>query len=402
MHRLTLVHNFYGSEAPSGENAVVVAERRLLESHGHATQLFSRESDTIRADGLMGAVKGGVSSVWNPFTAASLRKEIRAFSSDIVHVHNVFPLISPSIFSAIAQQAARVLTLHNYRLFCAAAIPMRDGVICTTCIDRKSALPALQHGCYRNNRLATVPLAMGIELHRRLGTWHRHVDAFIALSEFQKAMMIEAGLPAHKVHVKPNFFPGNPVVKPWLERSTCALFVGRLSAEKGVQRLLDVWAEWGDNAPPLRIVGDGPLRRELEIRAARLPVTFLGSCSADVTMAEISAARLLVLPSECLEGFPMVLAEAFAAGTPVAVPRLGPLPSIVHSGLNGVVFEAFSRKSMLSTLRTIWNNSNQLKQLALGARESFERLYNDEMNYLQLIDIYNQALEVCESRVSRK
>jgi glycosyltransferase involved in cell wall biosynthesis len=119
-------------------------------------------------------------------------------------------------------------------------------------------------------------------------------------------------------------------------------------------------------------------------------------------MAEISAARLLVLPSECLEGFPMVLAEAFAAGTPVAVPRLGPLPSIVHSGLNGVVFEAFSRKSMLSTLRTIWNNSNQLKQLALGARESFERLYNDEMNYLQLIDIYNQALEVCESRVSRK
>ena len=120
-----------------------------------------------------------------------------------------FPFISPAIFHAIGARAALVLTLHNYRLFCPAAIPIRAGRVCTECLDTRSVWPALRYGCYRNSRLSTLPLAFSVALHRNLGTWTRHVDAFIALTKFQRETMVAAGLPEGLVHVKPNFITGN-------------------------------------------------------------------------------------------------------------------------------------------------------------------------------------------------
>ena len=158
--RILLVHNFYGSAAPSGENQVFEAEKVLLQSRGHEVAEFTRHSDEIRGPGVWGSIKGAAATRWNPWAAQAIRRAVARFLPDVVHVHNTFPLISPSIFHALAGMGvARVLTLHNYRLFCPAAIPMRAGQVCTDCLDRRSVLPALQHGCYRNSRLATVPLA---------------------------------------------------------------------------------------------------------------------------------------------------------------------------------------------------------------------------------------------------
>jgi glycosyltransferase involved in cell wall biosynthesis len=394
--KILLVHNFYGSAAPSGENQVFEAELAMLRAHGHVVETFTRHSDEIRDRGFAGTLRGALATPWNPFMARAMRLAVERFAPDVVHAHNTFPLISPAIFQAVGQRAARVLTLHNYRLFCAAAIPMRAGQVCTDCLERRSAMPALRHGCYRGSRPATLPLALNVALHRRLGTWTREVDAFIALSEFQRERMTAAGLPGARVHVKPNFYPGDPVVVPWAMRRPCAVFAGRLGAEKGMETLLHAWLRWGATAPELRIAGDGPLRERLVALAATAPqvrIRFLGQLAPEAARAEIAQARMLVLPSEWFEGFPMVVREAFAFGTPAAVSDLGPLPTIVRHGENGVIFSPADPASLVQVLRTAWEDEAGMMRLAQGARHAFEQHYTEHANHEMLMKIYRHAIE---------
>lgn len=395
--KILLVHNFYGSTAPSGENQVFESEHQLLSSRGHEVLEFTRHSDEIRAQGHWGVLKGASATPWNPWMTQAIVRLVKRYQPNVVHVHNTFPLISHGIFHAIGNRAARVLTLHNYRLFCATGIPMRDGQVCSDCLNARSAIPAIKHGCYRNSRAATLPLALSIALHRAAGTWTRHVDAFIALSEFQRLRMAESGLPLGKVHVKPNFFPGAPSALPWQDRGNYVVFAGRLSPEKGVLCLLNAWVSWGKEAPELRLVGDGPLRDELEGLAKGLPVRFLGQLTAAETQSQIANARLLVLPSEWFEGFPMVLREAFAYGTPAAVSSIGPLPSIVRQNLSGVVFEPANSESILEEIRRTWLTPGLLEQLGKGARAEFEDKYTEETNYATLMDIYDRAITASRS-----
>ena len=390
--KVLLVHNFYGSAAPSGENQVVEAEKALLQARGHDVAEFTRHSDEVRVQGAWGTIKAAAATPWNPWSARAIRQAAARFRPDVVHVHNTFPLISPSIFHALAGTGvARVLTLHNYRLFCPAAIPMRAGKVCTDCLDRRSAWPALQHGCYRNSRPATLPLAINVALHRAAGTWAHQVEAFIALTEFQRQRVVDAGLPASRVFVKPNFYPGNPAVVPWAQRQPCVVFAGRLTAEKGVATLIRAWQLWGPGAPELRVLGDGPLRADLEAMAAGLPVRFLGQVSTTEAQRQIAQASLLVLPSECFEGFPMVVREAFAFGTPAAVSNLGPLPSIVTHGVSGVVFEAGNAAALLHEVCSAWSTPDLLPSLGLGARASFDAHYTDEANHALLKGLYEHA-----------
>lgn len=387
--RVLIVHNFYGSSAPSGENQVMISEKTLLEKHGHDVQTFTRHSDEIRSQGIWGKVKGGLATPWNPWMARAIRHKVDTFKPDVVHVHNSFPLISPALFYAIGNRARRVLTLHNYRLFCPAGFPMREGRVCIDCLEQRTAWPSVLHGCYRGSRLATFPLAISVALHRRLGTWTHQVDAFIALSEFQKECMAAAGLPGHKIHVKPNFYPGHPVVIPWPERDHAVVFVGRLSQEKGVENLVRAWREWGVGAPELRIVGDGPLRDKIQSMASGLPISILGQLSSADARSEIARARLLVMPSEWFECFPMVLCEAFASGTPTAVSDIGPLPSLVRDGNNGAFFPAADSGKLLEVVRAVWADQAALERKGANARRDFERLYNEDANYKLLTKIYS-------------
>lgn len=392
--RILLAHNYYASATPSGENQVVKTEAEFLLIAGDDVHAFTRQSDDIRGKGVVGVIQGALATPWNPWMAKAIRGKVDEFKPDVVHVHNTFPLLSPAIFHAIGKRAARVLTLHNYRLFCPAAIPMRDGQVCTECLDKRSPMPSMIHGCYRGSRTATLPLAFSVGLHRALGTWTTQVDAFICLSEFQRELMIEAGLPREKVHVKPNFYPGNPDVVAWPERKPYVVFAGRLTAEKGVISLLRAWQSWGAAAPELRLVGDGELRPELERMATGLPVRFLGQLSAEEAQAQIAGARLLMLSSECFEGFPMVVREAFAFGTPAAVSDLGPLPSIVLHGKSGIVFQPANPQSLLQEVRTAWETPGLLERLGQGARAEFEGKYTEEANYATLMEIYRKAIEV--------
>ena len=394
--KILLAHNFYGSSAPSGENTVYSAEKSLLEAAGHEVVEYTRNSDEIRAQGAWGALKGALSTPWNPIAYASVRRTIERERPDVLHVHNTFPLLSPAIFHSANQSAtATVLTLHNYRTVCAAAIPMREGRPCTECIDRRSVTPALRYGCYRQSRLATLPLATMIALHRKLGTWQKHVDAFIALTGFQRDRHVAAGLPPERMHVKPHFYPDPPSPLPWRERKAKVVFIGRLGEEKGVRFLIEAWRQWGEQAPQLELIGDGPQRRELEELAQGMDgkVRFLGQRPFSETRERLAGARLLVLPSVSFEGFPMVILEAFAMGVPVAASRLGSMPCLVQDDRNGVLFTPGNAEDLLRQVRGAWGDGDLLALMGAAAREEFEARYTAEPNYRMLMDIYQAAIE---------
>ena len=396
-----MLHNYYGSSAPSGENAVYEAERDLLRTAGHDVIEIIRNSDEIRAKGLVGAIQGGLGTPWNPWMYREVRRAVESFQPAVVHVHNTFPLISPAILYAVGNRAARVMTVHNYRIFCSAAIPMRQGKVCTKCLDRKSAWPAIRHGCYRNSRLATVPLASSVALHRRAGTWHQQVDAFVTLTNFQRELLCTAGLPSERVWVKPNFFPGRPVVLPLLMRPKRAVFVGRLSVEKGASELITAWLAWGAVAPELVMVGDGPLRVALEsrvIEAGSSNIRFVGLVPAEEAQRWIASSRLLVLPSKCLEGLPMVLCEAFAYGTPSIVSDMGPLPELVANGDAGAVVRAGDPQHLREAASALLSDESSLARMAEKARHEFESKYTQEANYQQLINIYDKAMALRDAK----
>lgn len=401
--KILFAHNFYGSGAPSGENAVYEAERDLLRARGHQVIEFTRRSDDIRRRGAAGLLQGALATPWNPFSARTLRRLIRRERPDVVHAHNTFPLISPSIFSAAhGLNVPTVLTLHNYRTYCAAGIPMRENRPCTDCLDQKSVIPALRYGCYRGSRLATLPLAAMIALHRSLGTWQNHLDAFIALTAFQRDKLVAAGLPAQRVHLKPHFYPEPPAPLPWPGREDKVVYVGRFGPEKGLNSLVEAWRLWGAAAPPLEMIGDGPERAALErsIADAGLggKVTFLGQLSFAATQERLAHARLLVLPSLCYEGFPMAIREAFALGVPVAGSRLGSIPCIVENGRTGVLFNPGDVHDLLRAVREIWGNATRLEGMGVAAHAEFEDKYTADRNYASLMAIYAAAIALRDAR----
>jgi glycosyltransferase involved in cell wall biosynthesis len=254
--------------------------------------------------------------------------------------------------------------------------------------------PSLRYGCYRGSRIATLPLALSVSIARAATIWERHLDAIIALTEFQRDLLAHAGIPRERLFVKANFYPGAPEVRAWSHRRPAVVFVGRLSEEKGVLDLIEAWAAWGEGAPELRVIGDGPLRKVVEARAGRSrAVRLLGQLAPSAARDEIAAARLIVVPSVCLEAFPLVIREAFAFGTAVAVSDIGSLPEIVRHGKAGILFTPRNPGSLLEAVRGALSTPGELERLGAAGRAEFERKYGEDANYTALMHIYEEAIE---------
>ena len=368
--RILLVHNFYGSASPSGENQVFINELDLLKANGHEVLEFVSYSDDILNKSFLTLFRAAIKVPWNNNKRNEISNVVKKFNPDVVHIHNTFPLLSPSIFYGLGTKALVVMTLHNYRIFCPAAIPLRESKICTKCLDMHTILPAIKYGCYRQSRIATLPIAFNIALHRFLRTWKTKVDIFIALSDFQREKLSLAGLPLDKITVKPNFKVDNFIPVEWNLRGSYIVFVGRLSEEKGLYSLINAWKLWFNNKrkiPELMIIGDGPLRSKLEILAKGLPIKFLGYLSPQDTQLHIAKSKLLIIPSECFEGFPMVIVEAFALATPIAVSNLGPLPLLTEKGSTGLVFESNNPISIMSIISKAWYSKSLLRELVINS-----------------------------------
>jgi glycosyltransferase involved in cell wall biosynthesis len=391
LERLLLIHNYYRSGAPSGENRVFDLEVSLLKSRNHNIECLILNNDDIDFYGFFGKVGAAMLTPFNPFFLNKVKSRVIKDPPSLVHIHNTFPMISPAVLNAVEKRLPTVVTLHNYRLFCSKAIPVRDGKNCLDCLTTRSVFPALMHGCYRDNILTTMPVAMMISLHNFLDTWNRCVDAFIVLSEFQKDLMIQFGLDQSKIHIKPNFTLNTKTVIPWKKRHKDCIYVGRLSSEKGVRTLINVWKRWGVDAPSLTIIGEGNLREELESAAKGLPIHFLGQLSESNVKDEMAHSKLLIVPSECLETFGLVVVEAMSLGTPVLVSTAGALPNLVCHGSTGIVFKTQDINDLERVLRSFWIEPSILESLGHAGRSEYEEKYHENANYDALIDIYDRA-----------
>jgi glycosyltransferase involved in cell wall biosynthesis len=331
--RVGVVHSFYGSAQPSGENSQVDAEVAALRRAGVTVELFAARTDDLEADPLYRArcaIRVAAKQGASPLAG------IRAFDPDVVHVHNLFPNFGRRWAAGVA--VPLVATVHNFRFVCAAATLLRDGRVCTDCVDRRP-WPGLRHRCYRGSLLATVPLTLSLRAGAAADPVLRRADRVLCLSPRQRALLTTAGLDEARLVDWANFLPDDldpspgGRIRPASERAGCVV-AGRLTAEKGVVDLVGCWT--GDTV--LRVIGDGPDRAAVERAARGRAVEVVGRLDRGAAVAEIARARAIILPGRWPEVAPLSYLEALAAGTGIVVADTSDLaPGIVADGVGGAV-----------------------------------------------------------------
>ena len=389
--KILLVHNEY--QQPGGEDAVFGLEQRLLSRFGHQVVTYRRSNHEIDRYSTVRRLLLVRQMTWASDTQRDIAGLLRRERPDVVHVHNTFTQISPSIYAECSKAGIPVVqTLHNFRLLCPGATFYRAGGICHECVTHGLHRSVL-HGCYRDSRLASAAVAGMLATHRGLSTWNRNISSYIALTEFARQQFINGGLPPEKICVKPNFVDPDP--GRGTQSGGYAIFVGRLSPEKGLQTLLEAWFRLG-NSIQLRIVGDGPLRSQLTEFAEQeglSSVRFMGRLDREETQETIMRARFLILPSVCYENFPMTIVEAFAAGTPVVCSRLGAMQEIVTHQHTGLLFEPGSSEDLADRVAWGWAHAARMRTMGRAARREFELRYTAETNHDFLMDIYRLAMQ---------
>lgn len=387
------VHNYY--QRAGGEDAVVANEKALLEAHGHRVMQYTRSAEELSEHSRLSLA---ASAFWNRASHEAVSQCVREMAADVVHFHNVFPLVSPSAYYAAGKQAAVVQTLHNYRLQCPQGLHLRNGKVCELCAGKPFAWPSVVYGCYRGSRAGSLTLASTIAGHRAGGTWSRAIDRYIALTEFARDRFVRGGLPADRVVVKPNGLAHDPGGAG--EEADYALFIGRLSYEKGVDVLLEAWGSHGIEVP-LRIVGSGPESDRVEAAARQHPhVTYLGQRGSDEVTELMKGAALLVLPSRWFEGLPMTLIESYATGLPVIASDIGALTGLVQHGRTGLLCPPDDPVALAAAVQRLWDNPRQRIAMSGAARAKFERHYTGEACYRGLLNVYEQAIEQRKQRAA--
>jgi glycosyltransferase involved in cell wall biosynthesis len=377
--KILIAHNEY--QYRGGEDSVVEAEIALLREYGHEVHLYRRSNHELST---LSRASAAVSSIWSYQSSNDIQQVCDHFTPEVIHVHNTFPLISPSLYWAAAKKKVPVVqTLHNFRLLCPQAMFFRNGKVCEDCIGK---LPwrAVTHKCYRGSALQSAVTVTMLAQHRAIGTYQKQVALYIALNEFCRQKFIDGGLPAERIRIKPHF------VRPGKSRPECTrnggLFIGRLSEEKGLQVLIDAMKELGN--VQLTIAGAGPL--ESLVKGA-FGTHYIGPRNGDDLRELLSHACYLVVPSIGTETFGMVAIEAFESGTPVIASRQGGLNDLVKDGVTGLLFTPADPHDLAQKIA--WAESHPDKMLKMGqaAKEEYEKKYTPEQNYRQLMSIYYLA-----------
>jgi glycosyltransferase involved in cell wall biosynthesis len=385
--RILSVHNRYlirGGEDESRE-----AEENLLRQMGHQVDVYEEDNKTLAS---LTKLQALTKTIWSQSSYRKIREQLNQAQYDVVHIQNFFPIISPSAhYAAQAAGVPVVQTLRNYRLLCPNALFFRDNHVCEDCLGKKIPYPGVLHRCYRESLPASVGVTAMLTTHRLLKTWTRKVNVYIALTNFAREKYIQGGLPPEKIVVKPNFVSPDPGVG--LGNGRYALYVGRLSVEKGLDTLLAAWRHLNGKFP-LKIVGDGPLSEEVRFAVQSLvDVEWLGIKSMSEVHTLMGNATVLIFPSKWYETFGRVAVEAFAKGTPVIGANIGALQGLIDSGRTGLHFQPGNAEDLASKVAWLVDRPESLKQMRQEARSEFENKYTDRTNYKILMNIYERAIE---------
>jgi glycosyltransferase involved in cell wall biosynthesis len=385
--RIGIFHNRYRQRG--GEDFAVDTEAELLEKAGHRVERCFVDNREALARPL-GALRAALRARSNPESERRVQTMLRDAPLDVAHIHNFFPLLSPSLHAALATRGVPVVqTLHNYRLLCANGYLMREGRVCEDCVER-GPWNAVRHACYRGSRAQTLVWSDMIAHHRARGTWRQHVDRFAVPSRFAGRKLSAAGIPEDRIEVLANVVadPGEPAPP-----AAGAVFVGRLSPEKGVDLLIDAWRAQGGGAP-LVIVGSGPAEAALRERARDVPgVRFLGARSHDAALAALREAAFVVVPSRWYEVAPLVALEALACGRPVVAWRGGALGELIEEGRSGLLFDDLTPQSVGTVCARLLSEPALVSRLGGGARERYLEHHAPEAGLVARERLYAAVIE---------
>jgi glycosyltransferase involved in cell wall biosynthesis len=381
-----VVHARYRQRA--GEDTAVDAEIELLRTHGHRVDVLLADNQAIDDGTTAGRVRAVAEALWSRRAATRIRRHVTEDWPAIVHVHNTFPALSPSIYRALDDWPGGLIqSVHNYRFACPSANFFRDGHPCFDCLGKRLAWPGVVHKCYRASRAASAVAAGTIVAHRLSRAWAR-VDRFVAPSA-AVAWLLATSIPRERIAVKANFVLEDPGAGP---SGDGFLFAGRLAVEKGVETLLAAWSAMTD-PPPLRIAGAGPLEGLVRQAAGRCPViTYLGELTPDAVRDEMRRAAALIFPSVWPEPFGLSVIEAFAVGTPVIAARAGAPAELVEDGRTGRLFEPSDAAGLAAVVAAARRQPSELAGMGAAARRCYLDHYTAENNYVRLAAIYGDAL----------
>ncbi len=385
--KICLVHNRYGTF--SGEEAVVASQIELLEKHGHEVCQFSRSSAEIK-EMVLGPLQAFCSGIYNPFSVQSFRRFLADQKPDLIHVHNLYPIISPAVLHVSKEfNLPVVMTLHNYRLICPNGLFMVKGTLCEKCCGGK------EYWCFLKNCEGNLNKSLGYALRsyvaRKRKSYLRHIHAYAALTAFQRKKLIQEGYAAERIQIVPNMSDPERVTN---SNSGClgdyVGYVGRISPEKGVDNLLEAARKHPHIS--FQVAGDYAKAPELVSKA---PQNFhlKGHIPYDSVGMFMAKSRIIVFCSICYEGFPMILIEAMLQGCPVIASRLGGIPEIVDDGVTGLLFEAGNSDDLKEKIQHLWDNPQLCRKMGAAGKNKALREYTPNAYYIRLMDVYRAAGE---------
>lgn len=383
--RVLFVHAFY--QRPGGEDRVVEFEAAQMARQGHDVAWVRFHNDEMRD---WSTASTATRLLWNGQAYEDTTEAIERFRPDVVHVQNVFPGLSPSVYWAADRAGVPVVQkLSNYRLFCVNGVLFRDGKVCEACLGKSVAWSGIRHGCYRGSRTMSAGVALSYGLQRALGTWDKRVALYVALDEDGRQRFVQAGLDPDRIAVKPEAVEIPP--EPGSGSGGYALFAGRLSAEKGIETLLDAWTQF-EMPVPLLIAGDGPAADPVREAAANNDrITWLGHVEPDQLERRMADATLMVVPSTWYEMFGRTAAESMAHGTPVVASRIGALQNVVREGISGRLFTPGDAADLARAVRDLVSDPRP-GDLRERTREDAIARFSPEVDYARQVALYETAI----------
>lgn len=396
MTKVLLVHNYYRHQG--GEDEVFTTEKRLLENYGNEVITYIESNAKVLQ---MGKFHIFVRSIWSYQTYKRITKLIQEFHPDVVHIHNIFFMISPSIYFACQRNNVPVVqSLHNPRLICPAASLQLKGKICERCIHKKFAWPGIINRCYHNSFFETFAIAFMIWFHYVLNTWNNRIDRYIVFTNFYFSEFNKSQIKTEGFTIKPHFVFPDPGQKK-SKTGEYALFIGRLDYEKGIFVLLDAIKKTPlvqyyirGNGQNVGKVMDFLIQNNLLDR-----VKIINAVPREELFYLIKNSKFLVWPSlGYYETFGLVAIEAFACGIPVIAPDIGVPSEIVIDHKTGLQFKSGNSSDLAAKINWAWNNPDVMCEMGLNAREEYEMKFTAEKNYTQLIEIYQKVIERNKSK----
>ena len=264
----------------------------------------------------------------------------------------------------------------------------REGHVCTECVGRKLATPAIRHRCYRGSYLQTSSVVLSNTYARFRGTWRESIDRYIAVSEFVKRELVKGGFGADQISVKPNSIADTG---PGDGAGGYALYVGRLAEEKGIRTMMNAWCRIG-KAVPLKVIGVGPLEEFVKQAAAEnSAIEPLGWKSISEVCEYLGRAVALIFPSEWLEPFGRSIVEAYSKGTPVIAADTEPIRDIIQERETGLLFEAANSDHLANQVLYLASDTERTLDMRKNARELYLARYSEEQNYQSMMEIFQRV-----------